>query len=92
MKILEFIKILYRILWNFPRNWKPYGWKATEMSWNYWRGKKLYSAEKEYKKKKEEIITCKPCIYLGICKGIVGEHNCQNLTLKSEQKINKVLQ
>lgn len=30
---------LYRKLYDFPFNWKPYGWEKNEMTNFYWSGK-----------------------------------------------------
>lgn len=37
----EFCRIvrrMYRIFYDYPFNWKPYGWDKSEMSESYWNG------------------------------------------------------
>lgn len=29
---------IYRFVWDFPVNWKPYGWRPEQMTDSYWEG------------------------------------------------------
>lgn len=39
--IIQFIRRTYRRHWDFPNNWKPFGYTKREMDADYWYGKKL---------------------------------------------------
>jgi hypothetical protein len=36
--LIRKVKSIYRKYWDFPHNWKPYGWKHYEMTYHYWAG------------------------------------------------------
>lgn len=36
--IIKIIRILHRRLYDYPFNWKPYGWGKDELKQKYWRG------------------------------------------------------
>jgi hypothetical protein len=38
-RIKRFFLGLYRYVWDFPKNWKPYGWEYEEMTNFYWEGR-----------------------------------------------------
>ena len=44
----RFCRSLYRKVWDFPRNWKPWRWEKYDMSERYWLGFD-YDREKETK-------------------------------------------
>lgn len=35
---MNWIRKVYRVFWDFPMNWQPFGWKQGEMKYGYWNG------------------------------------------------------
>lgn len=48
IRIKRFIIGLYRFVWDFPKNWKSYGWEYEDMTNFYWSGKtvKFHKSQK----------------------------------------------